>query len=579
MNFPIFEKNGSDYQNFRTPFPEILIATAYYRCLCLITALSVLNNSNKNENFSADGDDQPMRHLLSSFLTLALGTALAAPVSSESPAASWLEAHRHRPTLVRTFVQRMPKGGDIHSHEGGAIYAERLIAMGVELGMCLAEDRPQIVPGPCNLEQGRQSLARVREDPWAYGALIDALSTRNLAFAERSGHDQFFATFRRFGHVVAADRGAGLAEIAGRAAREHVTYLELQIPLRTRAAVQLGDRVGFDGDYAATLERLLAAGLGSEVEPAQRELDGYEARFRELLACSGPQPLPGCEVTIRYLLVNLRTLPPAAVFAQLAHSFALAQADPRIVGINLAAPEDEWVALRDYRLHMEMVDYLRERYPGVGIALHAGELTMGLVPPVHLRSHIRQAVEIAGARRIGHGVAISYEDKAIELLDAMRERDVLVEICLTSNDVILGVRGPEHPLPDYLAAGVPVTLASDDQGVSRIDLSHEYWRATLTYGLGYGELKQMARNSLSYSFLPGESLWRSGPELAAACRGDRLGDDSPSAACAAFLAASEKAELQWRLERQFHEFESLPWLRRNLTGSERAGGTTTPPGD
>ncbi|MCP4655748.1 MAG: adenosine deaminase [bacterium] len=510
-----------------------------------------------------------MRHLISGFLLLFAGAAtLAAQPPSENPAASWLEAHRHRPTLVRTFVQRMPKGGDIHSHAGGAVYAERLIERGVELGMCLREDPPSIVPGPCDREQGPQPLERIRANPRTYGALIDALSTRNLAFSERSGHDQFFAVFSRFRNVVNADRGAVLAAIAGRAAREHVTYQELQIPGRLRAAIRLGDRIGFDGDFAATLEGLLAAGLDSEIEPARRELDELEARFRELLACDGPTPQPGCEVTLRYLLVNLRMLAPGGVFAQLAHSFALAQADPRIVGINLAAPEDERVALRDYRLHMEMVGFLRERYPGVGVTLHAGELTMGLVPPVHLRSHIRQAVEVAGAHRIGHGVAISYEDEAVGLLDAMRERDVLVEICLTSNDVILGVRGAEHPLPDYLAAGVPVTLASDDQGVSRIDLSHEYRRAALTYGLGYGELKQMARNSLSYSFLPGESLWRSGPELVDACRSDRLGGEKPSAACAAFLAASEKAALQWRLERQFHEFESLPWLRRNLSGRE-----------
>ncbi len=511
-----------------------------------------------------------MRHMISGFLLLFAGVAALAAQPpeppTENPAASWLEAHRHRPTLVRTFVQRMPKGGDIHSHEGGAVYAEWLIDKGAELEMCLLEDASSIVRGPCDPEEGRRPLGSVRHNPRTYGELIDALSTRNLAFAERSGHDQFFSVFYRFGGVVFAARGAVLAEIARRAAQEHITYQELMIPLRLREALRLGARTEYDGDFAATLERLLAAGLGDEIEPAQRELDGYEAKIRELLACGGASPEPGCEVTVRYLLVNIRTLPPGRVFASLAHAFALAQADPRIVGINLAAPEDERLALQDYRLHMEMVGFLRQRYPGVGVTLHAGELTMGLVPPNHLRNHIRQAVEIAGARRIGHGVTLPYEDEAVELLEVMRERDVLVEICLTSNDVILGVRGAEHPLPDYLAAGVPVTLASDDQGVSRIDLSHEYWRAAVTYGLGYDELKQLARNSLSYSFLPGESLWRPGPELVPACQGDPLGGEEPSAACAELLSASEKAALQWRLERQFQEFESLPWLRRDLSG-------------
>jgi len=78
---------------------------------------------------------------------------------------------------------------------------------------------------------------------------------------------------------------------------------------------------------------------------------------------------------------------------------------------------------------------------------------------------------------------------------------VVVEISLTSNDLILGVRGKDHPFPVYLAAGVPVVLSTDDAGVSRIDLTNEYFRAVRDYGLGYAQLKAIARNSLSYSFL------------------------------------------------------------------------------
>jgi len=77
----------------------------------------------------------------------------------------------------------------------------------------------------------------------------------------------------------------------------------------------------------------------------------------------------------------------------------------------------------------------------------------------------------------------------------------VVEINLTSNDLILGVRGKDHPFPVYLTAGVPVVLSTDDAGVSRIDLTNEYFRAARDYGLGYAQLKAIARNSLSYSFL------------------------------------------------------------------------------
>jgi adenosine deaminase len=87
------------------------------------------------------------------------------------------------------------------------------------------------------------------------------------------------------------------------------------------------------------------------------------------------------------------------------------------------------------------------------------------------------------------------------LLVEMGKRPVAIEINLTSNDVILGVRGRDHPLPTYLAAGVPVVLSSDDAGVSRITLSNGYFRAARDYGLGFRELKAIARHALIHSFL------------------------------------------------------------------------------
>jgi len=190
-------------------------------------------------------------------------------------------------------------------------------------------------------------------------------------------------------------------------------------------------------------------------------------------------------------------------------------------------------------------------YPKVHISLHAGELAPGLVPPEGLRFHIREAIDVAHAERIGHGVDVMYEDHPESLLHEMARRHVMVEINLTSNDVILGVRGADHPLPMYLKHGVPVALSTDDEGVSRIDLTHEYVRAAEDFGLGYATLKQMARNSLSYSFLPGESLWSS-----KACQGETPGSGAPASACRRWLSGSEKAQAQWELEHRLRAFEA-----------------------
>ena len=184
------------------------------------------------------------------------------------------------------------------------------------------------------------------------------------------------------------------------------------------------------------------------------------------------------------------------------------RAEPLVVALNLVQAEDDLVARRDYTRHMQIVAFLASDVP---VALHAGELWLGLVPPPDLTFHIRQAMEIGGARRIGHGVSFPLEHDAQSLLAEMRRWQITVEINLTSNDKILGVRGKDHPLPAYLAAGVPVVLSTDDPGVSRINLANEYFRAARDYGLDYRALKAIARNALIRAFLD-DAQRRSGLE-------------------------------------------------------------------
>jgi adenosine deaminase len=193
----------------------------------------------------------------------------------------------------------------------------------------------------------------------------------------------------------------------------------------------------------------------------------------------------------------------------------------------------------------------------VHISLHAGELAMGLVPPDGLSFHVRESIEKGHAERIGHGVSVMNERDAPGLLQEMARRKVLVEISLTSNDVILGVRGEEHPLPVYLRYGVPVALASDDEGVSRSDMTHEYVRAAESYQLSYPGLKRMARQSLEHSFLAGASLWSDAQAFhpITACASDRPEGARVSTGCEKFLDANDRARVQWKLEKEFAEFE------------------------
>ncbi len=263
---------------------------------------------------------------------------------------------------------------------------------------------------------------------------------------------------------------------------------------------------------------------------------------------------------IRWLYQVLRGFPPQQVFAQTLLGFEVASVDPQVVGINFVMPEDGYLSMRDYHLQMQMLDYLHGVYPKVHISLHAGEIAPGLVPPDGLRFHIREAVDLGHAERIGHGVDIMHESAPDALLKEMAAKHIMVEINLTSNDVILGVKAPNHPFPLYRAAHVPVALSTDDEGVSRIDLTHEYTRAALEYNLSYRDLKNMARTGLEHAFLPGDSLWQQRDVFTAMGHGcttakpTATGD--PTSTCAAFLKTSPRAQQQWELERRFAAFES-----------------------
>ncbi len=346
--------------------------------------------------------------------------------------------------------------------------------------------------------------------------------------------------------------------MTNRAAKEHVQYIEFMHTADGLAAIQLGTKLGWEPDFAKARETLLAGGLKEIIAATSQTLDEDDARAHSEMKCGKPDAEPGCNVTVRYLYQVLRGFPPEGVFAEIVLGFELASSNPRFVGLNLVMPEDWYVPIHDFNEHMAMLDYLHGVYPKVHITLHAGEIAMGLVKPEDLSFHIRASVERGHAERIGHGVSVMLEKDPIGLLKEMAARNVMVEINLTSNDQILGVSGDDHPLPMYMKYGVPTAISSDDEGVARSDMTHEYLRAVQGYHLRYVELKRMTRQSVEHSFLPGQSLWsetkgsfRSVP----ACAGDTTGAEKPSAGCAKFLAASEHGREQWKLEAAFAGFE------------------------
>lgn len=429
----------------------------------------------------------------------------SAAQTAEQRTSRYFDSIRNSPPLLEAFLREMPKGGDLHNHLSGAVYAESYLRFAIDDGLCIDRKAQAFASSPCDAARDSVPAESALTNPFLYRVLIDALSMRDFhpysqPGISESGEDHFFATFGRFGLVSRAHTGEMLTEVASRAGRQNESYLELTLGL-DRTSAQLASKVGWTEDFDQMRQKLTDAGIAEAVGEVRKKLDEAEAEKDRLLSCNNSAHADaGCKVTIRYIYEVYRGTPKEQVFAEIMSGFALAKADHRYVGVNPVMPEDGYTSMHDYDLHMRMFAYFHKLYPDVYLTEHAGELAAGLVPPAGLRSHIRDAVEIGDAERIGHGVDVMHEDRPIELLRELARKRIAVEICLTSNDLILGVRGDRHPFPVYRKYGVPVVIATDDEGVSRSDMTHEYLRAAEDYRLSYADLKQIVRDSLKYSF-------------------------------------------------------------------------------
>jgi len=493
----------------------------------------------------------------------------ATPASLEQRAEANLKAARENPLQLRHFLLNMPKGGDLHNHLSGAVYAESWIRAATEDHLCVKIAKFGFVKPQGLLSaaaeypacgEGEVPAAMAYKDQRLFDALVDAFSMRGFVPSSGvTGHDHFFDTFSKFGGTDQRHVGEWIDEVATRAAAQNEQYLELMHTPDFTHTAAIAKEIGWREDFGQLREALLARGLRDDVAVAKTGLDQAEALRAKREHCGQADAATACNVQVRYLCQVLRGFPKEQVFAQTLLCFETASADARFVGVNLVMPEDGYTAMNDYALHMRMIGFLRGLYPKIHVSLHAGEIAPGLVPYEGLCCHVRLAVEKAHAERIGHGVDVMYESHPHALLKEMAAKHVMVEISLTSNDLILGVSGKEHPFLMYKMFGVPMALATDDEGVSRIDLTHEYVQAVQSYDLHYADLKRMVRTSMEHSFLPGESLW-SAPDAftrpVAACAQDSPGTDKYSSRCSDFLGSNEKARQQWELERKFHDFEA-----------------------
>lgn len=484
--------------------------------------------------------------------TGAIGTAAAVFISAKDAFAAagppervvqaLAKAKRSLPE-TQAFINSMPKGGDIHNHLEGDVYDTQALRSAIARGLNFDLGTDSFTDQPVGGNVIRS--AEIESDDSLYLRFRDSFSAQGTRRSGKSGREQFFSTF---GRVQSSRIGLSdvLAGVIRRASIEQISYVETIAPVIPNQWIErLTQRVAdtWDGGIEPTLDAI------------QGELHSDEFKESVTSRLNGWENGTNREVVIRYLSYALRFLPLPQFALQAACAAAAVSADHRIVGFNLVGPEDSIIANRDFRRQLEIVDHIWQRFGNPNIALHAGELTQSEVTVEELHGRIRDSITLGHARRIGHGVSIAWDGRSDETLALMRRERIPVEICLTSNEVILGISGREHPIDLYRAADVPLIFGSDDEGITRSSLSSELAKAVFRYDLSYKELRNCIRNSLEYSFLQGASLFDRGNY-------DRmigLGSNR-SRNRNAMISAAEvpfgKGGLQLRLERDLLAFEA-----------------------
>jgi len=156
-----------------------------------------------------------------------------------------------------------------------------------------------------------------------------------------------------------------------------------------------------------------------------------------------------------------------------------------LLGMDLAGNEAEFKSEPFYGIFKEA------KQAGLHVTIHAGEWGPA--------ENVREAILNLGAERIGHGVRVMEDGSVVALA---KERGMVFEVCVTSNYQSGVVRSlPSHPLPRMIAAGLNVTINTDDPSVSRITLSHEYQHVCENLDMSMSELKQCVLRAAQASFL------------------------------------------------------------------------------
>jgi len=236
-------------------------------------------------------------------------------------------------------------------------------------------------------------------------------------------------------------------ELCEDASKENIRYMEV------RFAPVLQAREGF-----------------SMVEVVKSVLKGLKSGERDF------------KIRTLLLLCCYRSEPPITSIQTV--NLALKYREEGVAGIDLAGDEAH------FPVGERKEAFLIAKKNNLPATVHAGEAGGA--------ENIRFALEVLGARRIGHGVRLK-EDP--DLLERVKKERIPLEMCLTSNVQTQVVREYDlHPFREYYDLGIPVTINTDDRSVSNITLTSEIIRAIEYYQLSLEDIRKITLNGIEYAF-------------------------------------------------------------------------------
>ena len=427
----------------------------------------------------------------------------------------YFEKIRNNEAALTAFFSQMPKGGDLHHHFSGSIYAEPLLQHAITENFYLNTETMDVLKEKSSTGNWEQfSTLKNNGTLDAYKQkIMQKWSVKDYNHVDYPSDKLFFESFMKFEPAIKGNFSPGLLELKKRAISENVSYIETQLST-IPTTMNTDDLTPFN-------VRLRKLALVKDEKAITKALDSvYNSLIKKNAASYANDfntnfvtklhndlKIDDKQFTMRYQNFVLRFMEPVDLFKNLVIAFISADGSPLMAGVNIVSPEDGETSMKDYWLHMLLFKYCHSRYPNVKYTMHAGELTLGLVQPEELTWHIGAAVYNAGANRIGHGVDIAYEKDSYDLLRYMAKKSIPIEINLVSNEFILKVKESRHPLTLYKNFDVPIVISTDDAGILRTNMTEQYVLLAKRYkDVSYTDIKQYVYNSINYSFIKEASV-------------------------------------------------------------------------